>query len=418
MKKILNFLLEVNKLKEIPRTGWVWLEAKRPETIAEHIFRVAVVSWVLAKERKLNVKRAIKIALFHDLCEVYAGDMTPYFELLPEDKEKRKKFLTRWVRLSKKEKEKRAQKKFEIEKKSLLKLIKNLKPKTRDEILTAWLDYEKGFSKEGRFVKQIDKIETMLQAIEYFGVGENSPVIGWWEEIEELADDPLIFDFLELIQKKFYRKKTKKKFTKLQPIFNFILEINKLKTKERRGWILRKVKNPETIASHTYFLTVASFILFKELDLKFDEEKLLKMALVHELSKVYVLDRTPYESIFNGEDSVFKKWIRFSKKEKMKNFLKEYREEKRGLEKLTKKLPSGLKKEIFNLWDEFRQRKTRKAHFLNQVYTFVTLLQAHLYWQRNKENFSIEPWWEWAFESIDHPLILEMLDELKLKFIL
>ncbi len=95
MKNILNFLIEVNKLKEMPRTGWVLTKVKKPETIGEHIFRVAFAGWLLTQKKKLNVKKAIKIALSHDLCEVYVGDVTPFFYYLdlPADEKERKKIL-------------------------------------------------------------------------------------------------------------------------------------------------------------------------------------------------------------------------------------------------------------------------------------------------------------------------------------
>ena len=104
MKEILKFLIEAGKLKKIPRTGFVWLGIKNPETIAGHIFRVAFMNWILAvsAKTKLNTKRIIQISLSHDLCEVYAGDITPYWGLLPEDKEERQKILKRWIRLDRK----------------------------------------------------------------------------------------------------------------------------------------------------------------------------------------------------------------------------------------------------------------------------------------------------------------------------
>ncbi len=90
--------MKTEKLKRIPRTGFVWLEIKNPETIAQHAFRVAILNWILASKvkPKLNLEKVIKISLAHDLCEIYAGDMTPYRELLP------KEVLKRWIRLPKK----------------------------------------------------------------------------------------------------------------------------------------------------------------------------------------------------------------------------------------------------------------------------------------------------------------------------
>ena len=203
MEDILNFLIEVGKLKKMPRTGFVWLGIKNPETIAQHSFRVAILNWILAEKvrPKLNLEKVIKISLIHDLCEIYAGDMTPYWGLLPKDSKKRKEILKRLIRLPKKIKEKRDKKKFKEEKKSLEKSIRNLEPKLKKEIMDCWLDYERFGSREGRFVRQGDKIETLLQAKEYWKSDKASPVFGWWEEVKELVDNPILLKFLEEVEK-------------------------------------------------------------------------------------------------------------------------------------------------------------------------------------------------------------------------
>jgi len=110
MKNILNFLIEVGKLKGKERRGWIVHQIKKPETTAEHIFHLAILAWVLGKSKKLNSERVIKIALIHDLCEVYAPDLTPYDPLLPKDKKKIREVLEKWPRFTlalkiKKEKE-------------------------------------------------------------------------------------------------------------------------------------------------------------------------------------------------------------------------------------------------------------------------------------------------------------------------
>ncbi|HHE76815.1 MAG TPA: HD domain-containing protein [Candidatus Parcubacteria bacterium] len=415
MKNFLNFLIEVNKLKQVPRTGWVWLEVKHPETIADHMFRVTVFTWLLAKEGKLNEKRAIEIALFHDICEVYSGDMTPYFGLLPEDKKKRKEILKRWIRLPKEEKIKRSKEKFRIEKRSLVKLLKFLKPPLAEKILFSWLDYEKGITKEGKFVKQVDKIETLVQAIEYFGTKEDTPVVGWWEEAEELVNDPLLRDLLKVIEENFYYKKKNKKLKNIESILDFIVKVNKLKQTPRTGWALRGIKQGETIAGHSFALAITSWVLPQTLKKRLSIERLVKMALSHELCEVFADDATPYEFLKSRQKMKFQKWIRLSQKEKKESFKKDFKKEKKALQELIKNLPQNSKKEIFLLWKDFKEQKSKEARYLNQFYVFNTLLQALLYWQEDKK-FPIAPWWEWAFERVESSEVLELLKELKKRF--
>ena len=112
MKGILKFLIEVGKLKNIKRRGIMFYGVKDAETTAEHSFRMTIVAWILGeianeKGENLNLEKVIKMALCHDLCEVYSGDITPYDGLLPKDKKEREKFVRKWLRLPQKEKKKR-----------------------------------------------------------------------------------------------------------------------------------------------------------------------------------------------------------------------------------------------------------------------------------------------------------------------
>ncbi len=430
MKEVINFLIEVSKLKTEPRTGWVLAEVKNPETIAEHIFGVAIASWIFAEKRKLNVKRAILIALFHDICEVYAGDITPfiYYPNLPKDRKKRKKILMKWARLLKNEKQKRGEMKFKKEKKGLLKLIKNLKPNLKNEIFSMWVDYERGISKEGKFVNQLNRIETLLQSINYFGTKNITKRTNWWEWAEEIVDDPLLLDFLQVIHEKFYEKLTEnyasrdnlinyKKNQELENILDFLLEIGKLKEMSRLYWKLRKVKNPETVASHMFDLALIAWAFNKEKNL--NVEKLIKMALCHEMSAVYTGDTTPYDKIMprdkKRKKDILKRWPRLLKGKKQKIFLSDYKEEKEAMERLTKKLDPKLKNEMINLWKEYRTKSTPEGYLLSQLNVLAVLIQALLY-ERVDKDCSAAPIWEWAFEACDNKTCFGFLDQIKKRF--
>jgi len=421
MENILNFLIKANKLKEMPRTGWILMEVKNPETVAEHIFGMAFTAWLLGKKRNLNIEKLIKITFTHDLCEVYAGDITPffYYPRLPKGKEERKKMLLKWARLSKKEKKKISREKFKREKRALLKLLKPLHPSLKKEIFSLWLSYEKGFLKEGKFVRQINRIETLLQSIDYFGTKDVKTRTNWWEWTEEIVDDPLLLEFLEIIQNRFYGKTPgHRKNIELENILDFIWEIQKLKKMYRKYWLVSGIKNPGTVAGHIFSVVLMNWLLGSEKK-KLNMEKLFKMALCHELSAVYTGDTIPYLQRLPKDKKkrkeILKKWPRLSKKEKMRRFLREYKEEKRALGKLTLKLDKRLKKEIVQCWDEYRKAKSPEALFLNQVNSLAVLLQG-LQYQKKYKGYLAVPLWEWAFEKCDDPVTLEFMKELHRKF--
>jgi len=206
MENILNFLIEVGKLKRKKRRGWIIRGIKEPETIASHTFRMAIISWLLSRQKKINTNKILKMSLIHDLCEVYAGDTTPYDKLLPRDKKQWKKIISKWPRLSKREKEKSFLEKYKKETESLEKLILKLPPDLKKEIRNLWADYEKGLTREGRFVRQVDRVENLLQALEYWKKNKQFVIKPWWVQIEELVDDPILLEFLKSLEEKFNSK--------------------------------------------------------------------------------------------------------------------------------------------------------------------------------------------------------------------
>jgi len=208
MKNILNFLIEVGRLKKIPRKGWILRRIRNPETIAAHTFRMAIMAWILGKQKKLNINKILKMSLIHDLCEIYAGDTTPYDTLLITKTKKKewKKITQKWPRFSKKEKERIFQEKYKKEYKALKKLILKLPPHLKEEIKNLWIDYEEGLTPEGRFVRQLDRVENLLQVLEYWKESKKFSIEPWWIQIEELIDDPVLLEFLEVLENKFHQE--------------------------------------------------------------------------------------------------------------------------------------------------------------------------------------------------------------------
>ncbi len=203
MEKFLNFLIEVGKLKRKQRRGWQVHRIKNPETTAEHIFRMTIIAWILGRKRKLNMERVIKMALAHDLCEVYSPDLTPYDPLLPKDKKKIIEVLKHWPKFTPALKLKKHQDKYKIENKALDKLISKLPPDLKAEIKNLWVDFEKGLTKEGRFVKQVDKVENILQGLEYWKKYGRIQHKLWMRWAKEILDDPVLLKFISTLEDKF-----------------------------------------------------------------------------------------------------------------------------------------------------------------------------------------------------------------------
>ncbi|VVB74935.1 HD domain protein [uncultured archaeon] len=129
------------KLKKTKRTGWTYIKIKNPESVADHSYRTSLMAFLLAKKLGLDENKMIKLALLHDLVEAETGDLVvegkgPLFNTTKEEKQK-------------------------LEKKAAQKIFKN------SEYLELWEEYEDKKSEEARAVWEIDKLEVVVQALEY-----------------------------------------------------------------------------------------------------------------------------------------------------------------------------------------------------------------------------------------------------------
>ncbi|MFJ5118831.1 MULTISPECIES: HD family hydrolase [unclassified Kitasatospora] len=70
-----SFLMEMGMLKRAKRSGWWIAGVKDPETIAEHSFRTAVVGAVLAMMEGADPAKVALLCTFHDTQETRIGDI-------------------------------------------------------------------------------------------------------------------------------------------------------------------------------------------------------------------------------------------------------------------------------------------------------------------------------------------------------
>ena len=83
------------------------------------------------------------------------------------------------------------------------KILAKLPSSLKDEINALWLDYEKGLTAEGRFVKQADKVINFLQGIEYWKKYGRIECHLWVRRIKEVVDDSALLELVKEIEKKF-----------------------------------------------------------------------------------------------------------------------------------------------------------------------------------------------------------------------
>ena len=161
---LVELLRHVGALKRLPRQGWVLLGVPSPESVADHSYRAALMTLLLAHDDPgVNTERAMVLALCHDLPEALAGDSTPFDEQIQHgDVEPERLFRSLPSYSAAADRAKR-----QIEEQALQQLTEDLPPTLRRLIVDAWEEYEAGDTPEARLVHQIDKLEALLQANEY-----------------------------------------------------------------------------------------------------------------------------------------------------------------------------------------------------------------------------------------------------------
>ncbi|MFI7103771.1 HD family hydrolase [Streptomyces sp. NPDC050161] len=70
-----GFLLEMGMLKRAKRSGWWIAGVKDPETIAEHSFRVALIGSVIAMMEGADPAKTALLGLWHDTQETRVSDI-------------------------------------------------------------------------------------------------------------------------------------------------------------------------------------------------------------------------------------------------------------------------------------------------------------------------------------------------------
>lgn len=137
--QIISFLQEIEKYKTVEREMYC-SNPDRKESDAEHSWHVAMFIILFKKELpdNLDSERMLKLALMHDLVEIYAGDTFAYDDI---------------HKASKKERESDAAKK----------LFSQLPWDLEKEFIDLFNEYEDSKTDESKIVKSFDKIQPILQ---------------------------------------------------------------------------------------------------------------------------------------------------------------------------------------------------------------------------------------------------------------
>jgi len=142
-RKLLELYGLCTRLKRTKRTGWVRRGVREPESVADHMHRASIVALTAGEWEGVDTSKAVKMAVVHDLAEAIVGDIAPSDGISKEEKHRREKAAM-------------------DEMTSLV-----CGEQARKELMALWEEYEMGQTPEAMFVKDIDKLEMIIQATEY-----------------------------------------------------------------------------------------------------------------------------------------------------------------------------------------------------------------------------------------------------------
>ncbi len=144
LKKQITFIQETEGLKSVLREAWT--AASRPESTAEHSWRLALLAGLLAPSFDVNTEKVLMMCLIHDLGERYMGDISAT------------KNTDEYA-------------KHAAEEQDIKKLLSLLPQKQAQSLLALWKEYNANETPEAQLVKALDKAETILQ----HNQGKNPP---------------------------------------------------------------------------------------------------------------------------------------------------------------------------------------------------------------------------------------------------
>ena len=177
--------------------------------------------------------------------------------------------------------------------------------------------------------------------------------------------------------------------SKKQDYLDFFKIVGKSKRLPRTGWVREKIKNPESAAEHSFRVGVIAMTLADKLEVS--KDKLMKMALIHDLG------------LAATEDTV---WIRWGVID-LKARDKKEKEEIREIVSLFNSMEGG--KEYIKVFEEMVLRSSKEAKIFWQVDKLEMALQALEYEQEQGKN--LDEFFATANLYIKHPFLREMFEE-------
>jgi len=175
-------------------------------------------------------------------------------------------------------------------------------------------------------------------------------------------------------------------------LFDFFYIVSELKKTSRRGWKEKiGIEHPESVADHSFISAVMAMV-FSDLK-KLDTEKMLKMALLHDLSESITGDFTPEEITKENKKEI----------------------ENQTMNEILSKLPVEISNEYEKIWNEFQDGTSKESSLMHEIDRLEMAIQSLKYNAEGHSKDKLALFFESAKKDIKSKEILEILDEISYK---
>jgi len=166
----------------------------------------------------------------------------------------------------------------------------------------------------------------------------------------------------------------------------------RLKTEPRRGWVKKlRLQRNESVADHSFALSL--LCLFEGERRGYNVERLLKLALLHDLEEAITGDLTPQDKESMGEDVVSTQKIS-------------------AREQLLSYFPQENRQAYRDLWSELENGKSREAQLVHELDKLELALQAKEYARGGIEVTKLKEFYKSSMAAISDPKLRRILDEI------
>ena len=172
-------------------------------------------------------------------------------------------------------------------------------------------------------------------------------------------------------------------------IEDFFQKVLELKNIPRQGWKEKLgINNPESVADHSYSTTVISMVLS---DLQgLNSEKIIRMALLHDLAESIIGDITP--------DHI-------TKNEKITK-------ENNAIKQILKNLPDDIMESYFEIWNDYQKKISKEAILLHDIDKLEMAFQAKFYQKNGISKEKLKTFFDTAKIEIKDKNLREILSNI------